>query len=527
MLNKLQEMIENMGFSTIIENNIIILKEKKIAFGVIDFNNSYEKLISIGKTSREAVFFHQEKIEHFNNKNIQLIYINQDDIIYNKEAVFNLLKGKLGLIKKIGARKTIFSLITNEEAKCFLDIYHIQGFKQGTYYCALKYSNKIVAVMVITKIKEDFFSIERYASSYYVQGGFTKILEAFKKIETVYYIESFADMAVSNGNLYEHCGFLKKKIYYPDYKYIFNNRLVHKFNFRIHRFKNDTSLIFEDGKTEKELALLNNIERIFTCEKIKYIYYKTGNGKTGIYKITNKINKKCYIGQSIDIEKRWQREKTGNCNKFLKDDFVKYGIDNFDFEILEECKFEDLNKREKFYIQKFNSKETGYNLTSGGEYSHFGQVLDEKVKRLISIRTKEALANEDTKRKMSDSHKGEKNANYGKNQFENETKENREKRLRKCKAGSLLYWANVSNEEKEIRNKKISEKVSGEKNGMYGKNGSLNPAAVAVRNIETNEIFNTIKEACEKYKLKSSAGISMCCSGKQETAGNFHWEYVN
>lgn len=89
----------------------------------------------------------------------------------------------------------------------------------------------------------------------------------------------------------------------------------------------------------------------------------------GIYKITNKINKKSYIGQSIDITTRWRRHKNypiENSKYPLYKAFQKYGIENFDFEIIEECPIADLDKKEIFYIQKFNAFYNGYNQTQGG-----------------------------------------------------------------------------------------------------------------------------------------------------------------
>ncbi len=58
----------------------------------------------------------------------------------------------------------------------------------------------------------------------------------------------------------------------------------------------------------------------------------------GIYKITNKLNNKSYIGQSIHIEQRWQEHlyKSSGCS-LLKYALYKYGADNFSFEIIEEC----------------------------------------------------------------------------------------------------------------------------------------------------------------------------------------------
>ena len=91
----------------------------------------------------------------------------------------------------------------------------------------------------------------------------------------------------------------------------------------------------------------------------------------GIYKITNQINKKVYIGQSIHIFQRWKehKRKFKNGNNYLYKAMRCFGIDNFVFEVICECKKEQLDELEKKYINYFNSnkKETGYNLTDGGD----------------------------------------------------------------------------------------------------------------------------------------------------------------
>lgn len=98
----------------------------------------------------------------------------------------------------------------------------------------------------------------------------------------------------------------------------------------------------------------------------------------GIYKITNLVNGKVYIGQSIDIHRRWNNHKR---KTFIKSDeqynyplyraFRKYGLDNFSFEIIEECSEEELNKKEIYYIDLYRTyicwkDSNGYNQTLGG-----------------------------------------------------------------------------------------------------------------------------------------------------------------
>lgn len=91
----------------------------------------------------------------------------------------------------------------------------------------------------------------------------------------------------------------------------------------------------------------------------------------GIYKIKNLLNGNVYIGQSVDIEKRWSTHKAELKNNYhhnihLQNAWNKYGEENFEFSIVEECNINQLDEREIYWISKFNSYGNGYNLTSGG-----------------------------------------------------------------------------------------------------------------------------------------------------------------
>lgn len=88
----------------------------------------------------------------------------------------------------------------------------------------------------------------------------------------------------------------------------------------------------------------------------------------GIYKIENLINAKKYIGQSIDIERRFREHKKPykriNPTKELYIAFNEFGIENFSFEIIEECSQELLNEREKYWIEYYDSLNNGYNMST-------------------------------------------------------------------------------------------------------------------------------------------------------------------
>lgn len=91
----------------------------------------------------------------------------------------------------------------------------------------------------------------------------------------------------------------------------------------------------------------------------------------GIYKITNLTNGKCYIGQATNMRDRWNQHckcglgiDTPQGNK-LYQAMIKDGLENFSFQLLEECPREELNKKENYYINMHNSCEFGYNSNSG------------------------------------------------------------------------------------------------------------------------------------------------------------------
>ena len=94
---------------------------------------------------------------------------------------------------------------------------------------------------------------------------------------------------------------------------------------------------------------------------------------TGIYKITNIKTKECYIGQAIHIKDRWvEHAKCGlgidtpAGNKLYKA-IQEFGLWNFSFEVLEECPREQLNEKEKYYIDLYSSYDYGYNSTRGNK----------------------------------------------------------------------------------------------------------------------------------------------------------------
>lgn len=88
----------------------------------------------------------------------------------------------------------------------------------------------------------------------------------------------------------------------------------------------------------------------------------------GIYKITNLVNNKVYIGQSIHIERRWQEHCRPSTRSLIGKAIQKYGKESFSFQILEECDEEQLDELEAEYIIKYNSVvPNGYNIETASK----------------------------------------------------------------------------------------------------------------------------------------------------------------
>ena len=111
---------------------------------------------------------------------------------------------------------------------------------------------------------------------------------------------------------------------------------------------------------------------------------------SGIYKIENLVNGKVYIGQSKNIYERWYCHKNKlnsnkHNNKYLQNAWNKYGNENFDFSILEECSQDEIDDLEIYYIKKYDSanQDKGYNLQLGGkrEKVKSSQTLKENLRK--------------------------------------------------------------------------------------------------------------------------------------------------
>ena len=224
----------------------------------------------------------------------------------------------------------------------------------------------------------------------------------------------------------------------------------------------------------------------------------------GIYKITNKINNKIYIGQSNDLKRRKNEHRCieHETNKSLKKAYIKYGLENFGFEVLEECKLQELNDKEKYWIELLKPQ---YNRTSGGDGSPNHKVSEE-TRKLLKQKGKEFWnnLNEETKQKII-------NQNLKGPAIGHKVSKETRKKLREANLGKVQSKETIEKRKQTIINKK--------KNGYIQTNKNHRKKVIC---IETGEIFNSLKDAQDKYNLST---LCRHLKGKYKTCKGKHYKY--
>lgn len=212
--------------------------------------------------------YHENKRIKCQEAGIRLIQLYEDDINNNWPLLQRFLLNAIGITndERVFARKCFVNHNPNIQiCKELLNTYHIQGYAAQNKALTLEHNGETVAVMLF---KGNVLT--RYATSKKVLGGFGKLLKASGLDEII----TFIDLDTFSGETYFKTGFVIDSYLKPDYKYIVRGKREHKFNFRLKKFKDDPNLLYEEGKTERELALMNGLYRIYDSGKYRLIWKK-------------------------------------------------------------------------------------------------------------------------------------------------------------------------------------------------------------------------------------------------------------
>jgi len=222
-----------------------------------------------------------------------------------------------------------------------------------------------------------------------------------------------------------------------------------------------------------------------------------------IYLIRNKIDSKCYVGQTRQkkVEIRWKSYKYYHTG-YIGNAIQKYGLDNFEFSVLHELPDEQLNDVEKLEIMERQTRvPNGYNIQPGGTLC---PVVSEETRVKISVANKGLVRSDETRQKMSIAQKSRV-----------VTHEHREK-LSKLKKGKPL-----TKPQTEISKQKRSDALT----GKY----FYNSRQKSIDKFTLDGVF------IENFKTQRSAASSIgahheligkCCKGIKTDYGGFIWRYA-
>ena len=232
--------------------------------------------------------------------------------------------------------------------------------------------------------------------------------------------------------------------------------------------------------------------------------YKEREKMYTVYKHTSPSGK-VYIGiTSLNIEKRWNNGKGYKDCTLFNNAIKKYGWNNFKHEIIAEgLQKEEACKMECELINKYKSKGISYNCSVGGELTAYGCIRSDDFRKKLSIANKGKKLSEETKKKLSENHKGKTPT------VTPSVIEGRKKTAQKLKG---RYF---SAEHRE----KLSEAKKGKRLG------DENPKSIKIF-CKTNEtIYAGISDAARNLQLDASS-ICKVCRGKLKHYKGYVFEYV-
>ena len=195
----------------------------------------------------------------------------------------------------------------------------------------------------------------------------------------------------------------------------------------------------------------------------------------GIYKITSP-SKRVYIGQSINIEKRFANySKIYNCNNQTKlyNSFKKYGVENHSFEVVIECEESQLNELERYYQDLYNVIHPKHGLNC----------------KLTKLSDKKVVLSEETKKKISEKAKNK------------EVPEHKKEILRTNFLGRKHTEASLEKMRKNNARANLGKKASDETRRKISMNNSRHNSKLVI-NIQSGIFYNSIKEAASSTDFK-------------------------
>ena len=251
----------------------IVLPDAKLA---IEYNGLYYHSDEFKPKN-----YHLQKTDECEAKGYKLFQIYESDDL---DIWKSMISGKLGLNRRIYARKCYVAEIPANVCNSFCAQNHLQGtvpshIRLGLYYDD-GFSTELVEVMTFGKSRYNKYmqyELLRLCSLKYtsVIGGASKLFKYFVKKYNPESVISYANRRFSQGGVYEVLGFTKQGLSSPNYQYIINGDLYSRVKFQKHKLSKVLES-FDPNLSEIENMHNNGYFRIFDCGNIVYTWKPNG-----------------------------------------------------------------------------------------------------------------------------------------------------------------------------------------------------------------------------------------------------------
>lgn len=226
---------------------------------------------------------------------------------------------------------------------------------------------------------------------------------------------------------------------------------------------------------------------------------------TGIYLVTNKVNGHQYVGQSVDIKRRWMEHKCPSSianNRTINKAYRKYGVENFEYKVLEECAESELDEREIYWIDKLHPV---YNMNKGG-VGNKGHHHSEDVRRTLAMKARaqwDILSDEEKQKRVSHNLIGPKCGHH--------VSLEARKKLRLRQLGKKMA-------------EEIKRKISASNKGKNDNKSHYKTVIAIDKNHGITGVFFSVKFAGEYYRVDPSC-ITGVLKGRRKHTAHRRWEY--
>lgn len=278
----IRKLIAESGQNTTVRQSargVIPSKELDIYLPELNFAVEYNGLYWHSETTGKDKWYHYEKYRECKDRGIKLFQVWEDDYIENKDLIESMIAHQLNVsvAEVLFARNTLFVKVSKHEAEKFLSANHLQGMNYASTYYGLRCKKKerLVALLGLQR-KGVELEISRFATGGRVTGAFSKLLKnaltetGYARVQRLI---SYSHNDHSWGEVYAKNGFTKVHDGTPSYFYFSSGNLSREFrrSFTVKNFRNRKDLLYEEGLTERELAALNGLHRIWDSGSSKWV----------------------------------------------------------------------------------------------------------------------------------------------------------------------------------------------------------------------------------------------------------------